>query len=61
MKKNSSCVTVIVFLIGDFFQFDDLKNEDIENNSANDAGIISGAMNLFVNLLEKVRQSLYVS
>jgi len=48
-------------LIGDFFQFDDLKNEDIENNSTNDAGIISGTMNLFVNLLEKARQSLYVS
>ena len=47
--------------IGDYIQFDELKNVDIENNSTNDAGIISGTINLFINLLEKARQSLYVS
>ena len=46
--------------IGDFFQFDNLKKDDIDNNSTNDSGIISGTINLFINLLEKARQNLYV-
>jgi hypothetical protein len=47
-------------IIGDFFTFDDLEQEEVENGSANDAGIISGAVNLFVNLLEKTRQELRI-
>jgi len=48
-------------MIGDFFGLDDLKDDDIESGSVNDSGIISGAVNLFVNLLEKSRENLYVS
>ena len=48
-------------MIGDYFGFNDLEDEEFENGSANDSGIISGAVNLFVNLLEKARQELYVS
>jgi hypothetical protein len=48
-------------MIGDFFDFTDLEDEDIESGSVNDSGIISGAVNLFVNLLEKAKENLYVS
>ena len=47
--------------VGDFFQIDDLKNEEIDDNSNNDAGLISGVINMFINLLEKARQPLYAS
>ncbi len=47
--------------IGDFFEFNELESEEDENDPANDAGIVSGAVNLFVNLLEKARQELRAS
>ena len=45
--------------IGDFFDFDDLEDEQIKSDSLNDSGIISGTVNLFVNLLERSRENLY--
>jgi len=45
--------------IGDFFGFDDLDDEEIESDSLNDSGIVSGTVTLFVNLLESARENLH--
>jgi hypothetical protein len=42
--------------IGDFFGFDDLDDEEINGDSLNDSGIISGTVTLFINLLESARE-----
>jgi hypothetical protein len=47
--------------IGDFFEFDEQEDEEFENDIHRDSGILTGVINLFVNLLEKSRQSLYIS
>jgi hypothetical protein len=63
MTKHSQATLIgyLYTLIGDFFKLDELQDEDFENDSYRDSGIISGAVNSFVNLLEKSRQDLYVS
>ncbi|MDP4264209.1 MAG: hypothetical protein Q8941_16895 [Bacteroidota bacterium] len=47
--------------IGDFYGEEQLADENAENPSYQDAGIISGVINSFINLLEKIRQVIYLS
>lgn len=47
--------------IGDFFGLEQLDDNDPENSDYKDAGITSGVINSFINLLEKARQALYLS
>ncbi len=56
---QAALVGHLYMLIGDFFELDKFEDEDIENDSYHDSGIISGAVNSFINLLEKSRQGLY--
>jgi hypothetical protein len=48
-------------LIGDFFGVEQLDDKDPDNSTYQDAGITSGVINSFINLLEKARQVLYLS
>jgi hypothetical protein len=47
--------------IGDYFGFDEMDENDPESSGYQDAGITSGVINSFINLLEKARQVLYLS
>ena len=47
--------------IDDFFGPDQLQDENSKKSSYPDAGIISGVINSFINLLEKTRETLVVS
>ena len=47
--------------IGDFFGFEEMDENDPESSGYQDAGITSGVINSFINLLEKARQVLYLS
>ena len=48
-------------LIGDFFGVEQLNDKNPEDSTYQDAGITSGVINSFINLLEKSRQVLYLS
>jgi hypothetical protein len=58
---QSELIGYIYVQIGDFFGMEQLEDENSDDPSFNDAGIISGVINSFVNLLEKTRETLSIS
>lgn len=56
---QSELVGYLYMLIGDYFGLD--EDQESEENPKYDAGVISGVINSFINLLEKSRQPLIVS
>ncbi|HLG39611.1 MAG TPA: hypothetical protein VI461_08075 [Chitinophagaceae bacterium] len=57
---QSELIGYLYTQIGDYFGIEELDDDDSDDPAYRDAGLISGVINAYVNLLEKARQPMYI-
>jgi hypothetical protein len=58
---QSKLIGYLYTQIGDYFGIEELDDDDSDDPAYRDAGLISGVISAYVNLLEKSRDVLYIS